>query len=37
MFLVIFTSLLGGGETLIAGVELDTSTYYVGGDGGLRA
>ena len=30
MFLVIFTSMLGGGETLIAGVDLETSTYYVG-------
>lgn len=30
MFLVIFTSLLGGGEEPIGGYELDTTTYYVG-------
>jgi ABC-2 type transport system permease protein len=30
MFLVIFTSLLGGGEQSLDGYTLDTSTYYVG-------
>jgi ABC-2 type transport system permease protein len=30
MFLVIFTSLLGQGQTVLRGYELDTSTYYVG-------
>ncbi|MDQ4107573.1 MAG: ABC transporter permease [Actinomycetota bacterium] len=30
MFLVIFTSLLGGGQTPVGGFELDTSTYFVG-------
>lgn len=30
MFLVIFTSLLGTGETPVGGVELDTATYFVG-------
>jgi ABC-2 type transport system permease protein len=30
MFLVIFTSLLGSGQTVIQRFELDTSTYYVG-------
>jgi ABC-2 type transport system permease protein len=30
MFLVIFTSLLGGGEETIGGYPIDTSTYYVG-------
>jgi ABC-2 type transport system permease protein len=30
MFLVIFTSLLGGGQESIGGYELDTTTYYVG-------
>jgi ABC-2 type transport system permease protein len=30
MFLVIFTSLLGGGQVELPGFELDTSTYYVG-------
>jgi len=29
MFLVIFTSLLGNGEVLIGGREIDQSTYYV--------
>jgi ABC-2 type transport system permease protein len=30
MFLVIFTALLGGGQVALPGLELDTSTYYVG-------
>jgi ABC-2 type transport system permease protein len=30
MFLVIFTSLLGGGEESFGGYTLDTTTYYVG-------
>jgi len=30
MFLVIFTSLLGGGETPIQGTDLATSSYFVG-------
>jgi ABC-2 type transport system permease protein len=30
MFLVIFTSLLGGGEETFGRYELDTTTYYVG-------
>ena len=30
MFLVIFTALLGQGEVVIQGYELDTTTYYVG-------
>jgi ABC-2 type transport system permease protein len=30
MFLVIFTALLGGGQVELTGLELDTSTYYVG-------
>jgi ABC-2 type transport system permease protein len=30
MFLVIFTSLLGSGETPIEGFDLDTATYFVG-------
>jgi ABC-2 type transport system permease protein len=30
MFLVIFTALLGQGQVVIQGYELDTTTYYVG-------
>ena len=30
MFLVIFTALLGQGQVEIRGIELDTTTYYVG-------
>jgi ABC-2 type transport system permease protein len=30
MFLVIFTSLLGEGQVVLRGYELDTTTYYVG-------
>jgi ABC-2 type transport system permease protein len=30
MFLVIFTSLLGEGQVILNGFELDTTTYYVG-------
>ena len=30
MFLVIFTALLGQGQVVIQGFELDTTTYYVG-------
>jgi ABC-2 type transport system permease protein len=30
MFLVIFTALLGQGQVVIRGFELDTTTYYVG-------
>jgi ABC-2 type transport system permease protein len=33
MFLVIFTSLLGSGEILIQGTDLDQATYYVGAMG----